>query len=340
MDEEILVTVISFVYNHEKYVRKTLEGFVSQKTSFQFEVLIHDDASTDNSVAIIREFEKKYPDIIRPIYQTENQYQKGVNKSKNFLLPKVRGKYLAFCEGDDYWSDSEKLQKQVDILEHNPECTICFHKTGIISENGEATGRSFPKYDKIPQGRIPKKEFLSLVLYTRTISQLQFQISSILIRTEPYREYINNQPEFRKKMDVGDLPLYLYMGTVGDAYYLNEEMSCYREFSVSGWNSQHKDISKRVLHLEKEIHGLQEFDKFSERIVHDSVEMGIQNRQFAIYLTTGNLPEIKKMTTFYRMLASRERLLCYLKYYFPGFYKFLKNLKNKRDKKKSQKGIK
>ncbi|MBQ8724121.1 MAG: glycosyltransferase [Oscillospiraceae bacterium] len=92
---EIMVTVICLAYNHEKFIRKTLEGFVTQKTSFPFEVIVHDDASTENTANIIREIEEKYPDIIKPIYQTENQYTKKIGINKTFILPKCRGKYIA-----------------------------------------------------------------------------------------------------------------------------------------------------------------------------------------------------------------------------------------------------
>ena len=109
--ENIMVSVICLCYNHENYVKDALEGFVKQKTTFPFEVLIHDDASTDKSAEIIREYEAKYPDIIKPTYQTENQYSQGVKILRTYLLPKVRGKYIAFCEGDDFWTDENKLQK-------------------------------------------------------------------------------------------------------------------------------------------------------------------------------------------------------------------------------------
>ena len=104
------VSVICLAYNHEKYIRKTLEGFVKQKTNFSVEYIIHDDASTDSTASIVREFEEKYPDLIKPIYQKENQYSKGVPITRNLQM-QVQGKYIAFCEGDDYWIDEYKLQK-------------------------------------------------------------------------------------------------------------------------------------------------------------------------------------------------------------------------------------
>ena len=121
----IVVSIVSLAYNHAKYIRQCLDGFIMQKTNFAFEVLIHDDASTDGTADIIREYELKYPNIIKPIYQTENQYQKGVAIGATYLYPRVQGKYIAECEGDDYWIDPLKLQKQVDLLEQNPEYSFC-----------------------------------------------------------------------------------------------------------------------------------------------------------------------------------------------------------------------
>ena len=122
------VSIICLAYNHEAYIRDALEGFVSQKTTFPYEVLVHDDASTDGTAGIIREYAERYPDIIRPVYQTENQYSKGVCIARDILFPMIRGRYVALCEGDDYWTDTLKLQKQVDALEAHPELDICTHR--------------------------------------------------------------------------------------------------------------------------------------------------------------------------------------------------------------------
>lgn len=120
-DNSILVSIKCAVYNHEPYLRQCLEGFVMQKTNFQFEAIVHDDASTDGSATIIREYAEKYPDIIKPIYETENQYSKRDGSLSRIMNAACKGKYIAVCEGDDYWIDPLKLQKQVDFLEENPD---------------------------------------------------------------------------------------------------------------------------------------------------------------------------------------------------------------------------
>lgn len=124
-----LVAIKCAVYNHEPYLRDCLEGFVMQQTNFPFVAIVHDDASTDNSAAIIREYEEKYPDIIKPIYETENQYSKrdgSLERIMNAAIEATGAKYIAMCEGDDYWTDPLKLQKQVDFMEANPEYGLCY----------------------------------------------------------------------------------------------------------------------------------------------------------------------------------------------------------------------
>lgn len=129
-----LVSICCLVYNHEPFLRECFEGFVMQKTTFPIEVLVHDDASTDHSTDIIREYTAKYPEIFKPIYQTENQYSKGVDIISTYQFSRAQGKYIAMCEGDDYWTDPMKLQKQVDFLEENPDYSLCFHDRSILND--------------------------------------------------------------------------------------------------------------------------------------------------------------------------------------------------------------
>ena len=110
-----LVSICCVTYNHENYLRQCLEGFMMQKTNFFYEILVHEDASKDNTAKILREFEAHYPDRFRCVFQTENQFYKQ-NVLINILFKMARGKYIALCEGDDYWTDPYKLQKQVDFL--------------------------------------------------------------------------------------------------------------------------------------------------------------------------------------------------------------------------------
>lgn len=126
-EQQILVSVSTIVYNHERFLRQCIEGVLNQQTNFAFEYLIHDDCSTDGSADIIREYAAKYLDVIKPVFETENQYSKGGPwGSAVWNYPRAKGKYIALCEGDDYWTDPLKLQKQVDFLESHLEYSVCF----------------------------------------------------------------------------------------------------------------------------------------------------------------------------------------------------------------------
>ena len=117
---EPVVSVCVITYNHEKYIRQCLDGILMQEVTFPYEILIHDDASPDNTAEIIREYEAKYPEIIKPIYQTANQYSQEIDVGK-YNFERAVGKYIALCEGDDYWTDPKKLQMREDFLGNNPE---------------------------------------------------------------------------------------------------------------------------------------------------------------------------------------------------------------------------
>ena len=137
-NDEILVSISCLAFNHAPYIKKCMDGFIMQEVNFSFEVLIHDDASTDGTTDIIREYEKKYPNIIKPIYEEENQWQRGRRGSSIFNIPRAQGKYIAFCEGDDYWTYPLKLQKQVDYLETHPEYDmVCTRFQQLYQESGE-----------------------------------------------------------------------------------------------------------------------------------------------------------------------------------------------------------
>lgn len=124
-NQPLMVTIQCITYNHESFIRECLEGFVMQKTNFRFEAVVHDDASTDGTANIIREYAQKYPNIIKPIFEVENQYSKNDGSLGKIMNEHTHGKYVAICEGDDCWIDPYKLQKQVDLLERYPDCSMC-----------------------------------------------------------------------------------------------------------------------------------------------------------------------------------------------------------------------
>lgn len=138
------VTVICTTYNHVGFIKQALDSFLMQKTNFPFEVIVHDDASTDGTADIIKEYAKKHPDIIKPILQKQNQHSIGKSIMHNYIYPKISGEYVAVCDGDDYWTDPLKLQKQIDFLDKHHNYSICFHKMRCFFDDNSRPGYIFP----------------------------------------------------------------------------------------------------------------------------------------------------------------------------------------------------
>lgn len=222
LEEKVLVSVCCTAFNHAKYIRSCLDGFVNQKTNFKYEVIVHDDASTDATASIIQEYAYKYPEIIKPILQKENQYSKGVLIYEEYLHPKCNGKYIAFCEGDDYWCDENKLQKQVDVLENNPDYVACVHQTKTLDLKRKKESL-FVKCNK------------DCILETERFfaATIPYQTSSLMYRLELY----DKRPSFCfVSKQVGDYPTAVFLTLTGSVYYINQTMSVYRKFVEGSWS--------------------------------------------------------------------------------------------------------
>ena len=228
MEEKITckVSVLCATYNHEEYLRQTLDSFVNQKTDFPFEVLVNDDASTDGTGDIIREYAAKYPEIIRPFYQKENLYSRRINLYDVVFFPACRGEYIAVCEGDDYWNDPEKLQLQVNWLDAHPEYSACVHNS---------IGRFTDQPDKVLFAQDGDRD----IPFEQVVQGMShaYHTSSILAR----REFILNPPDYR---DVAyhqgyftDYAVGVRLGLAGKVRFLDRCMSVYRIGSnPSAWS--------------------------------------------------------------------------------------------------------
>jgi glycosyltransferase involved in cell wall biosynthesis len=232
---EPLVSICCITFNHEKFIKQTLDGFIMQRTNFPFEVFIHDDASTDNTANIIREYEKKYPDILKPIYQTENQFSKGISISATYIFPRIKGKYVALCEGDDYWTDPLKLQKQVDFLERHPKCSICFHPVKVVCAEDPNRDEIFP---------IPKFRFNKTVLSFNDLVKHNFiQTNSVMYRWVINSESIKEVFPPQNLILPEDWYIHLIHAEKGMIGYIDEVMSVYRKHSGGiWWNSSRNKL--------------------------------------------------------------------------------------------------
>lgn len=312
-----LVSVYCLAYNHEKYIRDALEGFVSQKTNFPFEVFVHDDASTDNTAQIIKEYETRYPEIIRPIYQSENQYSKHIAIAKQFIFPRMKGKYIAVCEGDDYWCDEEKLQRQVDWLENNPDYSMCVHNTRVIeyTENKERLMNNCT-YDK----DIPFEDIIQG-------GGSCFHTSSFMYRAE-YMEI----PDGFKIRGVGDYPRAVYLSLCGKVRYLHEVMSVYRS-NIEGSYTRRMNVAPLSVRKERNaqiIQMLHYADEYSHGMYKDYIDNTIKQKTITFLLEEGNIRNIKEhYYSFYKEMSIKEKIKLRFKSMFPKLIQYYHKMINK-----------
>ena len=215
-----LVAIHCLVYNHEPYLRDCFEGFVMQQTTFPFVAIVHDDASTDNSAAIIREYEAKYPHIFKPIYEKENLYQKGgfvlINEVMNTAIEATGAKYVAKCEGDDYWTDPLKLKKQVDFMEANPEYSVCFHYFKIYDVHNDQWRK--PAYTPQQGGEdVTTTMFLRIAHYGQPLTML-FRVSNFDYQWSRQYKYYRDTHEIYHLLQVGKGRILSFVGGVYDLH--------------------------------------------------------------------------------------------------------------------------
>ena len=223
MENEIILSVISTCYNHEKYIRYALEGILIQETSFRFEVLIGEDCSTDNSRKILQEYERKYPGRFTIFYREHNF---GAVRNYNDLHSRSKGKYEIILETDDFWISPHKLQKEVEYLENNPDCTEVAHRCIMVDDNNVPLGLLYPECHK---------SFFTLKDFRKGL--LPGQNTSIVYRN--YYRYdlgfpcdLVSKPEY--DIGPGDTRRAFVMASNGKVHCLDEVMSAYRLVTNSG----------------------------------------------------------------------------------------------------------
>lgn len=212
-----LVSICCLAYNHAPFIRDCLDGFLAQQTNFPIEILIHDDASTDGTDAIIRQYAENHPNTIFPLYETENQYSRGNANKMDILFnySRARGKYIAYCEGDDYWTDPLKLQKQVDFMEAHPDYSICFHRCKLYNEEtGRFRNDGCGKF--LPEGSegidISIEMFLKYWI-TQPLTML-FRKDSFSSEWQKMYKYYRDQHEIYHLLQVGKGYLFAFVGGV------------------------------------------------------------------------------------------------------------------------------
>lgn len=305
-----LVLIDCITYNQEKYIYETLEGIVRQKTNFPFVALVHDDASTDRNVEIIKEYANNYPDIIFPIFEKENQYLKGnrtfklIDEIINEAISVTGAKYVALCEGDDYWIDPYKLQKQVDYLEANPEYGMVY---GLARQYVQKDGKFIQDMGKDYKNI---QELISQPYQIPTASILY----NIEIKKKAFEKYIGNRAWL-----MGDYPLSLAIASYSKIKFLPEELSVYRILENSTCHFTHyEDIIKMLTSiLDLRIHFI---EKLNLNYLKESI---IQDYNKELFFYSLNYNKYHKAYNYLKKIEPSEPKLKILKKWGFSYYSFL-----------------
>lgn len=261
--EDIKVSIFCATYNQEKYISRTLESLVSQKTNFKFEILVHDDCSTDRTTEIVKKYVKMYPQLIIPIYEKQNQYKMGNDIFGNICIPKARGKYIAICEGDDFWIDDQKLQIQFDALERKPEISMCACRAMVVTAS-----------DEKEIGEIRPKKQDSILTIEEVISGGGGYIAtdSLFFR----KELFVCKMEYEKVISF-DYTMQIKGALCNGILYLDKKMVAYRKEAENSWTLMvEKDKEKRNLHIRKEIEMLKKLDCETEQKYHTVIKKHLE----------------------------------------------------------------
>lgn len=244
-EKDIKVSICCVVYNQAQYIEDMLQGIFMQKVDFDYEVIIHDDASTDGTVEVLKEYKERYPDIIELLLEEENQYSKGINIPKNLLYPCAKGKYMALLEGDDYWIYEGKLQAQYDLMEAHPEISLCYHNALLYDEGSDEVNLCV--YDQ-KTGYISDRDVICT-------THGWYPTASIFCRASDLLKQSDLLPA------TGDEGIRTYMACRGKLYFINQVWSVYRQYLEGSFNARYCENIKIAKNYNRKL--LSYFDSFN-----------------------------------------------------------------------------
>ncbi|MDF1618119.1 glycosyltransferase family 2 protein [Petrocella sp. FN5] len=315
---DLLVSVVCITYNQEAFIADAIESFLMQKTDFGYEVLIHDDASTDRTPDIIWRYTLEYPEIIKPIYQMENQYSKGVHVL-DFYQAYAKGKYIAICEGDDYWTDPSKLQKQVDYMEKHPDCSVCVH--GAIKVHAV----THKKVGKVQPSKDSRDYTTQEVILG---GGGLFATNSML-----YPRVFSKPPQFYLNCSVGDYPLMIHLALCGRVHYMGDLMSAYRVGDVGSWTVQliKACMDTKKEHVNRIEQMLREVDAYTNKAYTTTIHKKMMKNRFDLLVCIGAYEEARSETYIeqYKALSLYEKLNIFIKQHLPKITMLFKTIKRK-----------
>mgnify|MGYP004545281777 FL=1 len=318
MDEEkIMVSILCLAYNHEKYIKDALDSFINQKVNFKYEIIINDDCSTDSTAQIIKEYAERYPQIIKPIFQKENQYSKYKRMLIDILMPQAKGKYFAICEGDDYWTDPNKLQKQFDFMEANSEYSMCVANAIIVDSNKNKVGEINTVRDN---STLACDDFiLGGGGYVAT--------NSIFSRMK----YIEQLPTYFNDFSI-DYLWQIFLSSMGKTYCFKEPMVAYRINTGSSWTDKIiNDESKNININKRIVEKLKEIDECTNKKYDDAITEKITELQFNIFYLENDFEMMKQepYLSYKKRLTKGKKIKILIKEKMPFVFKILKKEKLK-----------
>ncbi len=308
MQTQTLVTVILPTHNHVSFIAQAIESVLMQKTDFPFDILLHDDASTDGTADICRDYAAKYPEKITLIAQTVNQYTIDRRIQSHILIPRVNAKYTAILDGDDYWVDPLKLQKQIGYLEAHPDCTLCIGGADLVDVNNRVVGHVKP-YDT---DRIVDPE--DMIRGGGGFSAT----NTIVMPTQ----LLKDLPEFADHVEAEDIPFQLLGALTGYAWYVADTLMAYRVAVPGSWSTrQYASGMETRIKTSRDLIALNEgYDAYSGGKYHDAFVQAIQYQEFLILTYQRKLKEAKKppYRKFYDGLSWKRKLRFFGETYFNG----------------------
>ena len=310
-----LVSILCISYNHEKYIGKTIDSFLMQKVDFDYEIIIGEDCSTDRTKAIIENYVKAYPNKITLI---TSDYNVGCLENMNRIERISEGKYIAVCEGDDYWTDPKKLQIQIDYMEANPNCSLTFHGSKYINEDGKFIGQFQRSYEE------------SKVCPINDVIMLGgsfIPTASMVYRHELFKKL----PDSMKDAIVGDYPKQMLLASRGTVYYFDRTMCAYRYMHAGSWTLEQVELEKGVSNINGIIQILGNFDQETNGKYTQFVEEAKKEHRFEIAYMANNLKLMRGKG--YINIWRKKKLIYKIKTIFkcklPNIYNRLQRIKNK-----------
>lgn len=308
------VTIICLAYNHEKYIEQALDSMLFQKTTFKYKILVHDDCSSDMTQEILLQYKERYPDIVDLILEPYNRYSKGQSFTDS-IKSKIVGKYVALCEGDDFWIDESKLQVQYDFMESHAGYSLIVHsadvlddRTGIIKDHLRPANHN--------------KDFSTSEIIEA--AGWLWATNSMFFKAELY-----GSPEAYRGWGVGDYPTAIYLSTAGKVRYIDRRMSVYRSMSEGSWSSRiANDGRVKIQSLESRIAGISRFDSYTERRYSKSVEYVKGKWRCEIGVLSGNWEKVvdEENHSYFHFLKASTKFSMWLHCNHPAAYQFAKRL--------------